>query len=120
MSRRTMFLVVAVALVAVALAACGGGAASSVPLAVTVTTTEFKFDPATITAAPGQTINLTLKNTGSVAHTFVLAAANVKVTVDPGKTATQTFTAPAAGSYDFTCDIAGHKDAGMTGKLVVK
>ena len=115
MSRRTMFLVVAVALVAVALAACGG-----TPLAVTLTTTEFKFDPATITAAPGQTINLTLKNTGSVAHTFVLAAANVKVTVDPGKTATQTFTAPAAGSYDFTCDIAGHKDAGMTGKLVVK
>lgn len=120
MSRRTMLLLVAVALVAIALSACGGGAASSAPLAVTVTTTEFKFDPGTINAAPGQTINLTLKNNGSVEHTFVLAAANVKVTVAPGKSETKTFTAPAAGSYDITCDVAGHKEAGMTGKLVVK
>jgi plastocyanin len=121
MSRRTIFLLVAIALVAVALSACGGGAAQSAPLAVTVKTTEFKFDPGTINAAPGQSINLTLDNTkGSVDHTFVLPAANVKMTVPAGKTGTQTFTAPAAGSYDFTCDVAGHKEAGMTGKLVVK
>ena len=122
MSRRTILLFAVVALVALALAACGGGASSSggSPLNVTVTATEFKFDPATINAVPGQTINLTVKNTGSVQHTWALAAANVKLTIDPGKSVTQTFTAPAAGTYPFECDIAGHKEAGMTGQLIVK
>ncbi len=127
MSRRTIILIAAVALTAIALSACGGGATggtasgSGSPLNVTVTATEFKFDPATINAAPGQTINVTLKNTGSVDHTFVFAPANFKMTVAAGKSDTKSFTAPAAaGTYDFDCDIAGHKEAGMVGKLVVK
>jgi plastocyanin len=125
MSRRTILLLALVVLAALALAACGGGAASSgssaTALNVTLTTTEFKYDPAVINATPGQTINLTVKNSGSIQHTFVFASANVKVTVDPGKSVTQTFTAPAAaGTYAFDCDIAGHKEAGMVGQLIVK
>ncbi len=124
MSRRTIVSFAAIALVAVLLSACGGGSGGgggSAPLNVTVTATEFKFDPATINATPGQTVNLTLKNSGTVQHTWALAPANVKLTVDPGKTGTATFTAPAtAGTYQFDCDIAGHKEAGMIGQLVVK
>jgi plastocyanin len=123
MSRRTILLLAVVALAAVALAACGGGASTGgggTPLNVTVSTTEFKYDPATINATPGQTINLTVKNTGSVQHSLILATANVKIIVDPGKSVTQTFTAPAAGTYTFECDIAGHKEAGMVGQLIVK
>ena len=126
MARRTMILFGAIALIALALAACGGGAGSgggngsAAALNVTVTATEFKFDPATINATAGQTINLTVKNVGSVQHTFVLSAANVKLTIDPGKSATQTFTAPKAGTYQYECDIAGHKEAGMVGQLIVK
>ena len=127
MSKRTMILLAVVALAALALAACGGGAntgsssSGASALNVTVNATEFKFDPATSNATPGQTINLTVKNVGSVQHTFVLKEANVNLTIDPGKTATQTFTAPAtAGTYQYECDIAGHKEAGMVGQLVVK
>jgi plastocyanin len=114
----TMFVVMALALVA-----CGGGASSaaSSPLNVTVIVTEFKFDPATVNAAPGQTINLTVQNTGSIDHTWVLKAVNFKMTVAAGKSDTKTFTAPTApGTYDIECDIAGHKEAGMVGKLIVK
>ena len=124
MSRRTIVLLAVVALATIALSACGGGAAGGssapAPLNVTITATEFKYDPTTINAAPGQTINITLKNTGSVDHTFVFAPANFKMTVAAGKSDTKTFTAPAAGTYDFLCDIAGHKEAGMTGKLIVQ
>lgn len=125
MSRRTIVFLTAIALVAVLVSACGGGAGGSTGGAtsqsITVTATEFKFDPATINATPGQTINLTLKNNGTTQHTFVLPQANVKLTVDPGKSGTQTFTAPTApGTYPFDCDIAGHKEAGMVGQLVVK
>jgi plastocyanin len=119
MFKRSTILLAVVVLMAVMLSACGGGG-SGTPLNVTITTTEFKFDPTTINAAPGQTVNLSVKNIGSVQHTFVLPAANVKLTIDPGKTETKTFTAPAAGTYDITCDIAGHKEAGMAGKLIVK
>jgi plastocyanin len=126
MSRKTIVLFVVVAMVAIAVSACGGGAAGnntggSGPQNVTITGTEFKYDPNTINATPGQTINVTLKNTGSVDHTFVFAPANFKMTVGPGKTDTKSFTAPTApGTYDFVCDVAGHKEAGMVGKLIVK
>ncbi len=127
MSKRTTVLLIVIALVAILAVACGGGGGTSSgtttsggALEVTVTNTEFKFEPAEITARPGQTINLTLVNKGSIEHTWVLAAANVKVTVQPGQTGKQTFTAPAAGTYDILCDVAGHKEAGMVGKLVVK
>ncbi|MBI3538101.1 MAG: cupredoxin domain-containing protein [Chloroflexi bacterium] len=123
MSKRTTIFFVVVALVAILIAGCGGSGgtgASSAGLNITVTNTEFKFDPAEITAAPGQTVNLTVKNAGSIQHTWILAAANVKLTVDPGQTVTKTFTAPAAGTYEITCDVPGHKEAGMVGKLTVK
>ncbi|MBI5030760.1 MAG: cupredoxin domain-containing protein [Chloroflexi bacterium] len=126
MSRRTIVLFAAISILAIALSACGGGAAGSntsgaAALNVTITGTEFKFDPATINATPGQTINVTLKNTGSVEHTLVFAPANFKMLVQPGKSDTKSFTAPTApGTYDIVCDVAGHKEAGMVGKLVVK
>ncbi len=123
MFRRSIFLIAALAAVTLFVVACGGGASGggggAGALSVTVTNTEFKFDPATINAKPGQTINLTVVNKGSIRHTWVLPSQNIKVTIEPGQTATKTFTAPAAGSYDIVCDEAGHKEAGMVGKLVV-
>jgi plastocyanin len=119
--RKTIFLLAIVALVAIALVACGGGSStSSNPANITVTLTEFKFDPMNVTVSPGQAVNLTLKNTGSVDHTWVVVGTTVKFTVAAGKTTTQTFTAPAAGTYVIDCDIAGHKEAGMVGQLIVK
>ena len=38
----------------------------------------------------------------------------------PGETDTVTFTAPAAGTYDFICTFPGHALAGMRGTLTVK
>ena len=120
---RKLILLMGLMFVVIALTACGGGASASgsTPLNVTVNATEFKYDPATINASPGQTINLTVKNIGTVQHTWVLPAANIKLTIDPGQSVQKTFTAPAtAGTYQYECDIAGHKEAGMVGQLIVK
>jgi plastocyanin len=121
MSRRFIFVIALFATMVLALAACDGASSGSTPLNVTLTATEFKYDPNTINASPGQTINLTVKNTGSVQHTWVLSTSNIKLTIDPGKTVTQSFTAPTTvGTYQFECDLAGHKEAGMIGQLIVK
>jgi uncharacterized cupredoxin-like copper-binding protein len=127
MPRRLILVFAAAALAAMLLAACGGGGGGGggttggAALDVTETATEFKFDPATINAAPGQTINLTVKNAGTIQHTWVLPQANVKITIDPGKSVTQSFKAPTSpGTYQFECDVAGHKEAGMVGQLIVR
>ncbi len=120
---RKLILLLGLVFVLGLVTACGGGASASggTPLNVTVNATEFKYDPATINATPGQTINLTVKNVGTVQHTWILNAANVKLTIDPGQTVSKTFNAPAtAGTYQFECDVAGHKEAGMVGQLIVK
>lgn len=38
----------------------------------------------------------------------------------PGESDTITFTAPAAGTYDYICTFPGHAQAGMHGVLTVK
>ncbi len=121
---RALVSVALLALVVVGLAGCGsqsGLSSSAQTLDVSVNAAEFKFDPAAITAAPGQTINLTLKNVGRAPHTWVLKQANVRLTVDPGKTATRSFRAPPnPGTFPIYCDVPGHKEAGQVGTLLVK
>jgi plastocyanin len=125
LSKRLVVLLFVIVAVAALVAACGpgGGASSSGgsnAVNVTITATEFKFDPNTITASAGQTVNVTLVNKGTVKHTFVIDATKTLITADPSQTATGSFTAPAAGTYQFYCDQPGHKDAGMVGTLTVK
>ena len=119
-------VLIAAALAASALlaVACGGGASTGGgggnALNVTITMTEFKFDPGTINATAGQTVNVTMVNKGSIKHTLVLPDLKITFSTDPGQTVTKSFTAPAAGTYKIECDEAGHKEAGMVGSLVVK
>jgi uncharacterized cupredoxin-like copper-binding protein len=40
--------------------------------------------------------------------------------VGPGEKVTETFTAPAAGTYQVICAITDHFNAGMTGTLTVE
>lgn len=109
-----------VLLLAALLVACGGNASSD-GTPVTIVAKEFKFEPAEMTVAPGQAIKLTLKNEGVIDHDLMIKAIGFKILAGPGKAETKTFIAPTApGTYDIDCDVAGHKDAGMTGKLIVK
>jgi plastocyanin len=129
-NKRLVYLVIVFVALAALIAACGpgasggGGGGGTNEVNVTLTATEFKYDPNTITASPGQKVNVTLVNKGTVIHTFVLPEAGITssnpIKAEAGKTATGSFTAPAAGTYTFYCDQPGHKEAGMTGTLTVK
>ncbi|HKN92086.1 MAG TPA: plastocyanin/azurin family copper-binding protein, partial [Acidimicrobiia bacterium] len=74
---------------------------------------EFKIGPGKITIQED--------NTGATAHTFVLegAPSGRKLSVPQGGAKDQaTFDLPA-GTYTYYCDIPGHRQAGMEGKLIV-
>lgn len=109
------------AAIGLVLAACGGGGGDSgAPAAnLTLTAEDIKWDRTSLTARAGQTVNLTIKNAGTLEHNFAFDEAQVNVTIPAGDTETVTFTASAPGTYTFYCNIPGHSEAGMTGTFTV-
>lgn len=108
----------AIAAVALAgLTALAGAAAQK----VTLVAKEFSYTPNKITVKAGQPVQLVLDNKGVIEHDFVLDRFKVKMgLIQPGKTGTVTFTPNAKGTFPFYCSVPGHKEAGMTGTLVVQ
>jgi len=80
-----------------------------------------KFEPSTLTVEAGEQVVILLKNDGAIPHNLTIDAVGVDVTLDPKKSETIEFTAPAdPGEYDIACTEPGHENAGMTGTLVVE
>ncbi|MCC7163946.1 MAG: cupredoxin domain-containing protein [Anaerolineae bacterium] len=121
MSRKFYFLTGLLMMVALVVSACGGGGGGgSSPQTINVEGGEFFYKPPEITAKPGESIKINFKNVGTVEHTFVIKDLNFKLTAAPGATVSGTFKAPAApGTLEIHCDVAGHTEAGMQGKLDV-
>lgn len=79
------------------------------------------FTPDAFYVRRGEKVSFTLQNVAAIPHNFTLAAANLSVALAAGKTVPVTFTAPAkAGTYYFYCNITGHAQGGMVGKLIVR
>ena len=123
-------LMILLALVALLGVACGGGddggeegGDDAAPVeaeaedeggAVTLTAVNFAFDPATLTAASGSTIDFT--NEDDAEHSFTIDDSDVDEDVDGGASTTVDLGSLEAGTYDFYCKY--HKDS-MTGTLEV-
>ncbi len=83
---------------------------------------EFVFAPKEVTVLTGQPVTLTVVNKGKIEHDFSIEALGVKIhsLIPPGKSASLEFTPAKKGSFEFFCMIAGHREAGMKGVIVVK
>jgi plastocyanin len=122
MSIKRFFVAAAVmAVAAVALVACGGGSgpAAPAPLAITIHAKDIAYDTTSINAKAGQTVNVTYVNDGALDHTFLIDNVITEQKVAAGATTNFSFVAPAAGTYTYYCNVAGHKEAGMVGTLTV-
>ena len=126
--------IVVFVIVLLLLTGCGGGNKPSTTLKVDMT--DFQFTPGNFIVPAGQEITFTANNSGAVVHQFIIMKlgttvgddfndddlANVywRIEVQPGSSATDTFTAPAeAGEYQVVCGTPGHFKAGMVAKLIV-
>jgi uncharacterized cupredoxin-like copper-binding protein len=80
-----------------------------------------KFDKQRLTAKPGK-VTIKMDNPSSLEHAISILGNGVSAngtTVDAGGVSVVTADLPA-GRYDFFCPVDGHKQAGMSGRLIVK
>lgn len=86
---------------------------------VRVEMSEFKFAMGAAEVPAGK-VTFELVNSGTVEHSFIIEGTDLKSEqIRPGQTVTvQTDLKP--GTYTVVCDVAGHKEAGMTTQLAVK
>ena len=86
---------------------------------IAVNATSFEFDPTTIEAEAGEAIEITL-TAADAEHDFVIDDLGAHIGAEAGETATGGFeVGDEPGTYTYYCSVAGHRDAGMEGKLVV-
>jgi cytochrome c oxidase subunit 2 len=97
----------------------GGGIVEDVKT-IDVIASRFKFEPATITVAQGDSVRLRLHSTDRT-HGIAIKAFRVKALIPKmGEAITVEFVADQAGTFDFTCsEYCGTGHAGMKGRLVV-
>lgn len=87
---------------------------------VDITAKKYEFSPARIEVKVGETVELTASSTDAK-HGLELKELGIKkVTFEPGKPATVTFTAVRAGNYEFKCaNFCGMGHGRMKGEIVV-
>lgn len=86
---------------------------------VAVTGSAFKFEPAEIRVRAGEDLAIVLTAT-DLLHDLTIDELDTHVAAEPGKTAKGGLTAPKPGRYTYYCTVAGHRQAGMQGTLIVE
>lgn len=86
---------------------------------IEVSASSFAFDPDEIEAKAGEDIAIVLTST-DIVHDFTIDELDAHVAADASETATGGLRADESGSYTFYCSVAGHREQGMEGILVVE
>ena len=94
-----------------------GGAPASP--AQTVVGVDIAWEPEAFTIPAGAETVVNLPNEGASIHNFAIDELGIDVDMPPGETVTALINA-AAGSYEYYCNVPGHKEAGMVGTLTVE
>jgi plastocyanin len=79
--------------------AAGGGGEDELQLTASGTA----WDETSLDMTSGAEVRVEVTNQDSIEHNFTFAEANADQDVEGGEDATVTFTAPAAGGYEFFC-----------------
>ncbi len=123
-----IIVAIIVAAIAISLAALAQAGAipvlrpSSVtkPVEVRIVSTEFRFTPETALVDAGQAVTLVLDNSGAeTEHGLFLPAFGFRLQAKTGEIVRKTFMFDKPGKYEFTCDLPGHREAGMKGTMIV-
>lgn len=104
---------------------------------------DIAYDSQALTATRGATVRLDLENRGAIAHDFTIERIDVDnvemtggmtsgehgqdedgpdlhIALDAGATGSLEFSPSEAGTFEYFCTVAGHREAGMRGTLTVE
>jgi uncharacterized cupredoxin-like copper-binding protein/mono/diheme cytochrome c family protein len=95
------------------------GEAPAPATAQNVTSFDIYFEPKEITIPANTDVPFTLPNDGASAHNFSIDELDISIDIAPGATEETVINAPP-GTYEYYCNIPGHKEAGMVGTLIVE
>lgn len=79
---------------------------------------DIKFTEAPESIPAGEAI-IAIRNEGGSPHNVVIEEFGVKVEAQGGESASDTYTLEP-GTYDYFCDVPGHRSAGMEGQVAVQ
>lgn len=104
------------------LSACGASTSTDVTQTQSATIVNMEsanmfFKPNTLALRKGEKTTINFKNTGF--HTFVLEEFDVNVDLKGKTEGSVTFTPDKVGTFEYFCDVPGHREAGMKGTLTV-
>ncbi len=86
----------------------------------TIQGNNFAFAPATIKVKKGDTVRITLDNTGGF-HDLKIDEFNVATKkIQGSQQDTIEFTADKVGSFEYYCSVGSHRQMGMKGTLIVE
>lgn len=89
---------------------------------VEIVGTEFTFAPEQVRVQSARAVAITFENDGTTAHDWTVHAADgselAHAHAEPGEPAIIVMSF-GKGAYEVWCSVAGHKQAGMVGTLVV-
>lgn len=80
---------------------------------VTITMVDLAFEPDGLSLTAGEPVNLRVVNEGALFHDLTLDEPALHVNVDPGETEITSLVIDEPGTYEATCTVEGHADAGM-------
>ena len=86
---------------------------------IEVDATSFEFDPDEITVTAREDIAIVLTS-DDLLHDFTIDDIDVHVAADQGETDEGGLRADEPGEYTYYCTVAGHREAGVEGTLVVE
>jgi uncharacterized cupredoxin-like copper-binding protein len=120
--RSIAVMVLMILTASIVLSACGGSApATGGGKTISVDAAEFTFAPNKLDAKVGEKLTFKITNKGTLDHSFVVADAGGtvigRIDVKIGGSASLDFTPSKAGTYQFYCDVPGHKESGMIGTI---
>ncbi|HEX5993378.1 MAG TPA: cupredoxin domain-containing protein [Thermomicrobiales bacterium] len=76
------------------------------------------FEPKEVTIPANTDITFMIANDGVAPHNFSIDELGIDIDLPAGETQETVINAPA-GEYEYYCNVPGHKEAGMVGKLIV-
>lgn len=87
----------------------------------TIDTSEFAFDVKRMNVKVGDTVRVTLTNSGKMSHDWVVDELGAKTKqITNGETDMIEFVPTEAGTFEYYCSVGQHRANGMVGSIIVE